>query len=322
MAALQRREDERILVAREQTMQDMERRRRGEGPVNKNDEEAAKVFERGRTLSKQLDGLKKGHDNGMGSWRRAYYATRENDPHRQILLAEARVLDKEYRKRKAELGHARRIVAQEYQRLRQAVGLSAARQVSHGVVKTEDAEQAARELQLRRQAADLSASREADHTRRKAELEVAVRAAAREQDRLEQARREAAREKKRLKREQVKREASSASQRPEVPNFRTHRGFKAEDTEIVDLTAAETSKLDSLQDLLRLPEIDFPEHERPVTPKEMSCDLLPHQQVALKWLKDREHERGKCGGILAGTISYTLPPLPRIQCHRSYNMVF
>lgn len=49
-----------------------------------------------------------------------------------------------------------------------------------------------------------------------------------------------------------------------------------------------------------LPDIEIAPEDRANTPPQMSCKLMEHQKVALKWLKDQEKNRDKKGGLLAG----------------------
>lgn len=49
-----------------------------------------------------------------------------------------------------------------------------------------------------------------------------------------------------------------------------------------------------------LPDIEIAPEDRANTPPQMSCKLMEHQKVALKWLKDQEKNRDKRGGLLAG----------------------
>lgn len=57
---------------------------------------------------------------------------------------------------------------------------------------------------------------------------------------------------------------------------------------------------DDIRKLLKMPAIEIPPEERANTPFQMSCRLMEHQKVALKWLKDQENNRYKRGGLLAG----------------------
>lgn len=58
---------------------------------------------------------------------------------------------------------------------------------------------------------------------------------------------------------------------------------------------------DNVQNLLVLPELDIPPHQRKQTPKQMSCTLLEHQKIGLTWLIEQEKDRQKKGGLLAGS---------------------
>lgn len=56
-----------------------------------------------------------------------------------------------------------------------------------------------------------------------------------------------------------------------------------------------------------LPDIEIAPEDRANTPPQMSCKLMEHQKVALKWLKDQEKNRDKKGGLLAGmSLRYCL----------------
>lgn len=57
---------------------------------------------------------------------------------------------------------------------------------------------------------------------------------------------------------------------------------------------------DDIRKLLKMPAIEIPPEERASTPFQMSCRLMEHQKVALKWLKDQENNRYRRGGLLAG----------------------
>lgn len=59
---------------------------------------------------------------------------------------------------------------------------------------------------------------------------------------------------------------------------------------------------DDIRKLLKMPNIEIPPELRAKTPIQMSCKLMEHQKVALKWLKDQENNKFKRGGLLAGTI--------------------
>lgn len=84
-----------------------------------------------------------------------------------------------------------------------------------------------------------------------------------------------------------------------------HRVVKDEDGRARKLDGVEPIPPEDIDHLMRMPEIDIPVQDRPVTPMEMSCKLLPHQQVALKWLKEQEKDKGKRGGLLAGMFPPT-----------------
>ncbi|CAN8104253.1 unnamed protein product [Discula destructiva] len=70
-----------------------------------------------------------------------------------------------------------------------------------------------------------------------------------------------------------------------------------------------------LQDL---PDIDIPPEDRANTPIQMAIELMPHQKVALKWLKDQENNRSKKGGLLADTMGLgkTIEALALIVSHK------
>lgn len=84
-----------------------------------------------------------------------------------------------------------------------------------------------------------------------------------------------------------------------------HRVVKDEDGRARKLDGVEPIPPEDIDHLMRMPEIDIPEQDRPATPMEMSCRLLSHQKVALKWLKEQEKDKGKCGGLLAGMFPPT-----------------
>lgn len=60
---------------------------------------------------------------------------------------------------------------------------------------------------------------------------------------------------------------------------------------------------DDIRKLLKMPNIEIPPEQRAQTPYQMSCRLMEHQKVALKWLKDQENNRHKRGALLAGMFS-------------------
>lgn len=62
---------------------------------------------------------------------------------------------------------------------------------------------------------------------------------------------------------------------------------------------------EDIRKLLKMPEIEIPPEQRANTPIQMSCKLMEHQKVALKWLKDQEKNKHKRGGLLAGTFEKT-----------------
>lgn len=78
---------------------------------------------------------------------------------------------------------------------------------------------------------------------------------------------------------------------------------------------------EDIRKLLKMPEIEIPPEQRADTPMQMSCKLMEHQKVALKWLKDQEKNRHKRGGLLAGTCEKTcvsnLPCRNRTVCART-----
>lgn len=57
---------------------------------------------------------------------------------------------------------------------------------------------------------------------------------------------------------------------------------------------------DDVEKLLVLSEVNIPPHKRKQTPKQMSCALTEHQKIGLTWLLEREMDRQKKGGLLAG----------------------
>lgn len=57
---------------------------------------------------------------------------------------------------------------------------------------------------------------------------------------------------------------------------------------------------DDVKNLLVLSEVNIPPHKRKQTPKQMSCALTEHQKIGLTWLLEREMDRQKKGGLLAG----------------------
>lgn len=67
-----------------------------------------------------------------------------------------------------------------------------------------------------------------------------------------------------------------------------------------------------------MPEIEIAPEDRANTPLQMSCKLMEHQKVALKWLKDQENNRDKRGGLLADTMGLgkTIEALALIVAHR------
>ncbi|KAJ4424196.1 hypothetical protein N0V82_001062 [Gnomoniopsis sp. IMI 355080] len=67
-----------------------------------------------------------------------------------------------------------------------------------------------------------------------------------------------------------------------------------------------------------MPEIEIAPEDRANTPRQMSCKLMEHQKVALKWLKDQENNLDKKGGLLADTMGLgkTIEALALIIAHR------
>ncbi|KAF3765713.1 hypothetical protein M406DRAFT_276391 [Cryphonectria parasitica EP155] len=67
-----------------------------------------------------------------------------------------------------------------------------------------------------------------------------------------------------------------------------------------------------------MPEIEIPKKDRVATPIQMSCALMEHQKIALKWLKDQENDSHKRGGLLADTMGLgkTIEALALIVAHR------
>lgn len=75
---------------------------------------------------------------------------------------------------------------------------------------------------------------------------------------------------------------------------------------------------EDIRKLLKMPEIEIPPEKRANTPIQMSCQLMEHQKVALKWLKDQEKIRHKRGGLLAGTSGKTRMPNSPRRAQRSF----
>lgn len=82
-----------------------------------------------------------------------------------------------------------------------------------------------------------------------------------------------------------------------------YRLVKDEDTRVRNLDGLEPVPPQDVDHLMRMPDIDIPVDERPDMPVEMTCELMPHQKVALKWLKVQEKGKDKCGGLLAGMLT-------------------
>lgn len=81
-------------------------------------------------------------------------------------------------------------------------------------------------------------------------------------------------------------------------------------TEGPDLPGSEIDSTSSeeIQKLFQnMPEIEIPPEDRANTPVQMSCKLMEHQKVALKWLIDQEKTPNKKGGLLAGMFRDHLP---------------
>lgn len=88
--------------------------------------------------------------------------------------------------------------------------------------------------------------------------------------------------------------------------------FNAEELSAKELTM-DAKTHEDISRLLKMPDIEIPPEERAVTPRQMSCRLMEHQKVALKWLKDQENNKHKRGGLLAGLFS-NIPYQPAMTC--------
>lgn len=201
-------------------------------------------------------------------------------------------------------------------------------QPRHQLIKTEDARARQCRVEMQRRIDEQVARREreerdreghalllegADRTKeryKREQLQARMKYEAAERQRRvdeEVARREREkREKKRRARLAAAEDDSQARalQPPNSSNMQLqHHAVKTERAKIPVIDLREPSPPDDIEDLLRMPAIDIPEHLRPATPKEMLCELLPHQKVALKWLKEQEKDQAKRGGLLAGMPS-------------------
>lgn len=85
-----------------------------------------------------------------------------------------------------------------------------------------------------------------------------------------------------------------------VPKSESESSITNGTSAFVRMEEATVRDADDIRKLLKMPEIEIPPEQRSNTPREMSCKLMEHQKVALKWLKDQEKDRHKRGGLLAG----------------------